>query len=167
DVGALPLPPAPAAGYLLRVRTVDNDTGELTTEAVPESSLSSFVRRTDRPTAQQAGPVKLAGGYGLALTADGALRLVPATQAQLDAMTEAWAPSLRPWSPWPSSGPWPPPGTVPPGPTATAPRPGPPWARRRPPPWRPSPPGWKLWTWEGARRSPSTHLRPTSGAWPT
>ena len=92
DVGALPLPSAPAAGYLLRVRTVDSDTGELTTEAVPESSLSSFVRRTDRPTAQQAGPVKLAGGYGLALTADGALRLVPATQAQLDAMTEAWAP---------------------------------------------------------------------------
>lgn len=92
DVGALPLPSAPAAGYLLRVRTVDSDTGELTTEAVPESSLSSFVRRTDRPTAQQAGPVKLAGGYGLALTADGALRLVPATQAQLDAMTEAWSP---------------------------------------------------------------------------
>ena len=69
DVGALPLPSAPAAGYLLRVRTVDSDTGELTTEAVPESSLSSFVRRTD-----------------------GALRLAPATQAQLDAMTEAWAP---------------------------------------------------------------------------
>ena len=92
DVGALPLPAAPAAGSLLRVQTVDPETGKVTTEAVPESSLSSFVRRTDRPTAQQAGPVKLAGGYGLALTADGALRLVPATQAQLDAMTEAWAP---------------------------------------------------------------------------
>ena len=92
DVGALPLPAAPAAGSLLRVQTVDPETGKATTEAVPESSLSSFVRRTDRPTAQQAGPVKLAGGYGLALTADGALRLVPATQAQLDAMTEAWAP---------------------------------------------------------------------------
>ena len=92
DVGALPLPAAPAAGSLLRVQAVDPETGKMTTEAVPESSLSSFVRRTDRPTAQQAGPVKLAGGYGLALTADGALRLVPATQAQLDAMTEAWAP---------------------------------------------------------------------------
>ena len=92
DVGALPLPAAPAAGSLLRVQTVDPETGKMTTEAVPESSLSSFVRRTDRPTAQQAGPVKLAGGYGLALTADGALRLAPATQAQLDAMTEAWAP---------------------------------------------------------------------------
>ena len=92
DVGALPLPAAPAAGSLLRVQAVDPETGKMTTEAVPESSLSSFVRRTDRPTAQQAGPVKLAGGYGLALTADGALRLVPATQTQLDAMTEAWAP---------------------------------------------------------------------------
>ena len=92
DVGALPLPAAPAAGSLLRVQAVDPETGKMTTEAVPESSLSSFVRRTDRPTAQQAGPVKLAGGYGLALTADGALRLVPATQAQLEAMTEAWAP---------------------------------------------------------------------------
>ena len=92
DVGALPLPAAPAAGSLLRVQAVDPETGKMTTEAVPESSLSSFVRRTDRPTAQQAGPVKLAGGYGLAPTADGALRLVPATQAQLDAMTEAWAP---------------------------------------------------------------------------
>ena len=92
DVGALPLPSAPAAGYLLRVRTVDSDTGELTTEAVPESSLSSFVRRTDRPTGQQAGPVKLAEGYGLALTADGELRLAPAAQSQLAAMAEAWAP---------------------------------------------------------------------------
>ena len=92
DVGALPLPAAPAAGSLLRVQAVDPETGKMTTEAVPESSLSSFVRRTDRPTAQQAGPVKLAGGYGLALTADGALRLAPAIQAQLDAMTEAWAP---------------------------------------------------------------------------
>ena len=64
----------------------------MTTEAVPESSLSSFVRRTDRPTGQQAGPVKLAGGYGLALTADGELRLAPAAQSQLAAMTEAWAP---------------------------------------------------------------------------
>ena len=48
DVGALPLPAAPAAGSLLRVQTVDPETGKATTEAVPESSLSSFVRRTDR-----------------------------------------------------------------------------------------------------------------------
>lgn len=92
DVGALPLPAAPAAGSLLRVQTVDPETGKMTTEAVPESSLSSFVRRTDRPTGQQAGPVKLAEGYGLALTADGELRLAPAAQSQLAAMAEAWAP---------------------------------------------------------------------------
>lgn len=92
DVGALPLPTAPAAGRLLRVQAVDPETGKVTTEAVPESGLSSFVRRTDRPSSQQAGPVKLAGGYGLTLTADGELRLAPATQSQLAAMTEAWAP---------------------------------------------------------------------------
>ena len=92
DVGALPLPAAPAAGSLLRVQAVDPETGKMTTEAVPESSLSSFVRRTDRPTGQQAGPVKLAEGYGLALTADGELRLAPAAQSQLAAMAEAWAP---------------------------------------------------------------------------
>ena len=92
DVGALPLPAAPAAGSLLRVQAVDPETGKMTTEAVPESSLSSFVRRADRPTGQQAGPVKLAEGYGLALTADGELRLAPAAQSQLAAMTEAWAP---------------------------------------------------------------------------
>ena len=44
------------------------------------------------PTGQQAGPVKLAEGYGLALTADGELRLAPAAQSQLAAMAEAWAP---------------------------------------------------------------------------
>lgn len=92
DVGALPLPDAPAAGRLLRVRTVDPETGKVTTEAVPESDLSSFVRRTDRPTGQQAGPVKLAEGYGLALTAGGELRLAPAAREQLPAMAEAWAP---------------------------------------------------------------------------
>ena len=135
---------------------------------MPESSLSSFVLRTDRPTAQQAGPVKLAGGYGLALTADGALRLAPAIQAQLDAMTEAWAPLTPALVPL----------AVKRGPgrrlgqrrlDRRRPHPGPghPWARRRPPPWRPSPPGWKPWSWEGARRSPSTLLRPTSGPWPT
>lgn len=92
DVGALPLPAHPAAGCLLRVQAVDSDTGAVTTETVPESDLTSFVRRTDRPTAQQAGPVKLAGGYGLTLTADGELRLAPADAQDLAAMADAWSP---------------------------------------------------------------------------
>ena len=92
DVGALPLPASPAAGSLLRILAVDGDTGEVSTEAVPESELSGFVRRSDLPSAQQAGPIKLASGYGLALTAGGELRLAPASTGQLAAMADAWAP---------------------------------------------------------------------------
>ena len=92
DVGALPLPDSPAAGCLLRIEAVDSETGEVSTEAVPESDLNSFVRRTDKPTAQQAGPVKLAEGYGLALTDGGELRVTPAASSQLAAMTGGWAP---------------------------------------------------------------------------
>ena len=92
DVGALPLPAAAAAGSLLRVQSVDTATGELTTEAVPEADLTGFVRRTDLPTAQQAGPVKLGSGYGLALTAGGELRLAPAGADALAAMSDGWAP---------------------------------------------------------------------------
>lgn len=92
DVGALPLPAQPAAGCLLRVQAVDSETGAVTTETVPESDLTSFVRRTDLPTAQEAGPVKVGEGYGLALTPEGELRLDPATAALLESMDNAWCP---------------------------------------------------------------------------
>ena len=92
DVGALPLPDAPAAGCLVRVQSVDSETGAVTTEMVPESDLTTFVRRTDLPTAHQAGPVKLATGYGLALTVDGELRLAPASTDQLFSMQSGWSP---------------------------------------------------------------------------
>ena len=74
------------------MQSVDTATGELTTEAVPEADLTGFVRRTDLPTAQQAGPVKLGSGYGLALTAGGELRLAPAGADALAAMSDGWAP---------------------------------------------------------------------------
>ena len=92
DVGALPLPAAAAAGSLLRIAAVDAETGAVTTEAVPESSLTGLVHRSDRPTAAQAGPVKLGSGYGLTLTAEGELRLAPAGQTQLAAMSDGYAP---------------------------------------------------------------------------
>ncbi|OUP27666.1 hypothetical protein [Faecalibacterium sp. An192] len=92
DVGALPLPAAPAAGCLLRIQAIDSETGDVTTETIPESDLTSFVRRTDKPTAQEAGPIKLGSGYGLTLTAQGELRLTPATSQQLAAMENGWAP---------------------------------------------------------------------------
>ena len=92
DVGALPLPAAPAAGCLLRIQAIDSETGDVTTETIPESDLTSFVRRTDKPTAQEAGPIKLGSGYGLTLTAQGELRLTPATSQQLAAMENGWSP---------------------------------------------------------------------------
>ena len=92
DVGALPLPAAPAAGCLLRIQAIDSETGDVTTETIPESDLTGFVRRTDKPTAQEAGPIKLGSGYGLTLTAQGELRLTPATSQQLAAMENGWAP---------------------------------------------------------------------------
>ena len=92
DVGALPLPAQPAAGCLLRVQAVDSETGAVTTETVPESDLTSFVRRSDLPTAQEAGPVKVGEGYGLALTPEGELRLDPATAALLESMDNGWSP---------------------------------------------------------------------------
>ena len=92
DVGALPLPAAPAAGCLLRIQAIDSETGDVTTETIPESDLTSFVRRTDKPTAQEAGPIKLGSGYGLTLTAQGELRLTPATSQQLAVMENGWSP---------------------------------------------------------------------------
>ena len=92
DVGALPLPAAPAAGCLLRIQAIDSETGDVTTETIPESDLTSFVRRTDKPTTQEAGPIKLGSGYGLTLTAQGELRLAPATSQQLAAMENGWSP---------------------------------------------------------------------------
>lgn len=92
DVGALPLPAAPAAGCLLRIQAIDSETGDVTTETIPESDLTGFVRRTDKPTAQEAGPIKLGSGYGLTLTAQGELRLSPATSQQLAAMENGWSP---------------------------------------------------------------------------
>ena len=77
---------------LLRVLSADPVTGQVTTEAVAETALTSFVRRTDKPTAEAAGPVKLAEGGGLTLTAAGVLETDPATEPQLDAMTEEHAP---------------------------------------------------------------------------
>lgn len=92
DVEALPRPAAAAPGQLLRVLSADPVTGQVTTEAVAETALTSFVRRTDKPTAEAAGPVKLAEGGGLTLTAAGVLETDPATEPQLDAMTEEHAP---------------------------------------------------------------------------
>ncbi len=92
SVGALPLPETAAAGALLRILSVDGQTGRIATEAVAEEELSELVLHSDIPTATRSGPVRLAGGYGLALTGAGELRLAPADAAGLALMRDGWAP---------------------------------------------------------------------------
>lgn len=88
DVEALPRPESAAPGQLLRVQTADPVSGQVTVEAVDESALGLFVRRTDLPSADQPGPVRLESGSGLALTAGGLLETDPAALSHLDAMAD-------------------------------------------------------------------------------
>lgn len=64
DVGAVPLPVQPLPGEMVRILSVDAATGA----------------------------VRADGQYGVAVRADATLTTVPATAAQLDRMTEAYAP---------------------------------------------------------------------------
>lgn len=92
DVGAVPLPAAASSGALLRVLSVDADTGELTVDTTSEPDLSGYVRTGDVPTALAAGAVKVAAGFGVGVHTDGTLMTAAATRAQLDAMSDAYAP---------------------------------------------------------------------------
>ena len=153
--GPCPCPPPLRPAVCCGSRRWTPRRGKATTEAVPESSLSSFVRRTDRPTGQQAGPVKLTEGYGLALTADGELRLAPRRPKPAGRHGRGVG------APHPGAGAA--------GRQTGAglgmdkrrldrgrPGRGPrhPGARRRPPRWKPLPPGWKRWNCRAAPRSP-------------
>lgn len=100
DVEALPYPENAAPGQLLRVETADPVTGRVTVEAVDETALTSFVRRTDLPSADQPGAVRLESGGGLALADGGLLETDPAAAAHLDVMTDErrpLTPSLLPY----------------------------------------------------------------------
>ena len=73
DVGAVPLPVQPLPGEMVRILIVD-------------------ARSETVPTAATPGAVRADGQYGVAVRADATLTTVPATAAQLDRMTEAYAP---------------------------------------------------------------------------
>ena len=92
DVGALPQPAQPAAGSLLRVLSVNPDTGALLTDTTPPPDLTPYVRSSTVPTAQIPGPVRADAQYGAAVREDGTLTTVPASAAQLDSMTDGYAP---------------------------------------------------------------------------
>lgn len=92
DVGAVPLPAVAAVGQLLRVLSIDPDTGAMTTETVAQPDLTGFVQRSDLPTAEVSGPVKVDAQYGVTVRTDGTLATAPVTQTQLDSMTDGYAP---------------------------------------------------------------------------
>ena len=83
DVGAVPSPAQPLPGEVVRILSVDAATGAVQTDTTPLPDLRPYVRSETVPTA--ATP-------GVAVRADATLTTVPATAAQLDRMTEAYAP---------------------------------------------------------------------------
>ena len=92
DVGALPRPAQPAAGSLLRVLSVNPDTGALLTDTTPPPDLTPYVRSSTLPDAKTPGPVRIDPQYGVAVREDATLTLVPASAEQLDSMSDGFAP---------------------------------------------------------------------------
>lgn len=66
--------------------------GAVQTDTTPLPDLRPYVRSETVPTAETSGAVRADGQYGVAVRADATLTTVPATTAQLDRMTEAYAP---------------------------------------------------------------------------
>ena len=92
DVGAVPSPAQPLPGEVVRILSVDTATGAVQTDTTPLPDLRPYVRSETVPTASTPGAVRADGQYGVAVRADATLTTVPATAAQLDRMTEAYAP---------------------------------------------------------------------------
>lgn len=92
DVAAVPLPAQPLPGEVVRILSVDTATGAVQTDTTPLPDLRPYVRSETVPTAAVPGAVRADGQYGVAVRADATLTTVPATAAQLDRMTEAYAP---------------------------------------------------------------------------
>ena len=90
--GAVPLPVQPLPGEMVRILSVDAATGAVQTDTTPLPDLRPYVRSETVPTAATPGAVRADGQYGVAVRADATLTTVPATAAQLDRMTEAYAP---------------------------------------------------------------------------
>ena len=92
DVGAVPSPAQPLPGEVVRILSVDAATGAVQTDTTSLPDLRPYVRSETVPTAATPGAVRADGQYGVAVRADATLTTVPATAAQLDRMTEAYAP---------------------------------------------------------------------------
>lgn len=77
---------------LLRVLSVNPDTGALLTDTTPPPDLTPYVRSSTLPDAKTPGPVRIDPQYGVAVREDATLTLVPASAEQLDSMTDGFAP---------------------------------------------------------------------------
>lgn len=92
DVSAVPCPADPRPGELVRILSVDTDTGAVQTDTTSLPDLRPYVRKETVPAADTAGAVRADPAYGVAVRSDATLTTVPATKEQLDTMTEVYAP---------------------------------------------------------------------------
>ena len=92
DLGALPCPAQPAAGALLRIFSVDPETGSVTLDTMSAPDLDGYVRRDFILSASTAGAVRVNSAYGISVRADGTLCIIPASADQLEAMADVYAP---------------------------------------------------------------------------
>lgn len=92
DVGALPCPAVPVSGQLLRVLSVDPNTGAVLTDTAAMPDLSPYLRSSTVPTASAPGAVRVDPACGINVRSDGTLITAPAAREQLDSMTDALLP---------------------------------------------------------------------------
>ena len=86
EVGALPCPAQPVSGQLLRVLSVDPNTGAVLTDTTAMPDLSPYLRSSTVPTASVPGAVRVDPACGINVRSDGTLTTAPADRSQLDSM---------------------------------------------------------------------------------
>ena len=80
------------AGRLLRVLSVDPNTGAVLTDTAAMPDLSPYLRSSTVPTASVPGAVRVDPACGINVRSDGTLITAPAAREQLDSMTDALLP---------------------------------------------------------------------------
>ena len=86
EVGALPCPAQPVSGQLLRVLSVDPNTGAVLTDTAAMPDLSPYLRSSTVPPASVPGAVRVDPACGISVRSDGTLTTAPADRSQLDSM---------------------------------------------------------------------------------
>ena len=97
EVGALPCPAQPVSGQLLRVLSVDPNTGAVLTDTTAMPDLSPYLRSSTVPTASVPGAVRVDPACGINVRSDGTLTTAPADRSQLDSTVLPLTPALLPY----------------------------------------------------------------------